>query len=93
MQWPVKYPHLYRSQGARHCGILLTGPPGNGKTLVAKVTFVIILSKEHLSQIMLIMRVIPKISYKMASFRQFSDIKNRKCTFCWKSISAYLYKF
>jgi transitional endoplasmic reticulum ATPase len=37
VEWPLKYPDLFKQMGARPPkGILLGGPPGTGKTLLAK---------------------------------------------------------
>ncbi|XP_013182873.2 peroxisomal ATPase PEX6 [Amyelois transitella] len=36
IEFPIKYPHLFKNSSLRRSGILLYGPPGCGKTLVAK---------------------------------------------------------
>ncbi|XP_037876280.1 uncharacterized protein LOC110384950 isoform X1 [Bombyx mori] len=36
IQLPIKYPHLFKNASLKRSGILLYGPPGCGKTLVAK---------------------------------------------------------
>ncbi|XP_047033693.1 peroxisome assembly factor 2 [Helicoverpa zea] len=36
IEFPIKYPHLFKNSSLKRSGILLYGPPGCGKTLVAK---------------------------------------------------------
>ncbi|XP_072929806.1 peroxisomal ATPase PEX6 [Epargyreus clarus] len=36
IEFPIKFPHLFKSSNLKRSGILLYGPPGCGKTLVAK---------------------------------------------------------
>ena len=58
VEWPLQYPHLFAAAGIRPArGILLSGPPGCGKTLLAKaianesnVNFVSVKGPELLSK-------------------------------------------
>ncbi|CAG4957484.1 unnamed protein product [Colias eurytheme] len=36
IEFPIKFPHLFKNSSLKRSGILLYGPPGCGKTLVAK---------------------------------------------------------
>ncbi|XP_075982685.1 peroxisomal biogenesis factor 6 [Anticarsia gemmatalis] len=36
IEFPIRYPHLFKNSSLKRSGILLYGPPGCGKTLVAK---------------------------------------------------------